>query len=590
MKTFQLTSLKGIDDATPDGLSDAPKDLLRLKPFRGGYTVFNDTLATLVSFGSNRAALVGYDPLGLASLMGGNSPNNPTLFDGVAISSVAGDSAGYPYHVPGAGYFDEKGKYIVKTRSGGFLNQGSALGSVAKTFSTTGGALSKDTAYFPLWLTYILTPGGKTLIALGGGAEIIPGGVEPNEYTVTYTLTSPAANVIHEVYIVSGGVAYLAGALTPDKTSITVSELPIGAVLPLHEGTAAIARAAFRGGIATIYKNRVWGVPNTEASAFAIGPDPMKEVFANLQKGLIYSELGTTNLMLANNYLANLLPGSSQITGLVGTDEGLLVFGENDCVRVYGDPALAGSRVENFGVEPYPVVVGHDPRGAFFDGFWMPPARLGNTVFTVWRGEVYAVGGGQARNLSEGLAVSFRQVVAEALSEQIVAFGDDAATASVYRYDLKSGAWFRGQGLTAGYSRLLPGPIGKPIRYHAFPFSGSGSISSVGETGTPSAAIYQSPALDMGDPHAVKSLHRIELPYTGDATGISAEMTVTPDADTLSAFSVTGVLRHESFVFHMPRGKTFRTLTFSVTFSRAGLALTLRAPFTVFYTDRYRRY
>lgn len=154
------------------------------------------------------------------------------------------------------------------------------------------------------------------------------------------------------------------------------------------------------------HRGRVWGYPKETWPAYAnaiwqstgtLGV-PAKRfaeyLMANARTTIVYSTLRYINLVPATNYVSSIFPSEHPDpddlapTGLVAVPDGVVATTRTASVLVYGDPTLAGGRIENFGIRLYTAIVGHDSV--------QPPVAYAGALYMVSKGRIARVmSGGQ---------------------------------------------------------------------------------------------------------------------------------------------------------------------------------------------------
>lgn len=362
-------------------------------------------------------------------------------------------------------------------------------------------------------------------------SAVTPGDVEEAEED------SPLAEV----------VPIFAFSLTPSTSAASrvVPANPVGRIL--GSGDAVMA-AAFAGDAeAVVHNGRVWAVLSQEESLYRVADDRGSAEAANLRAGVAigYSDVGYINLMRQLSYVQLIPAQSDEFVGMVSTPSGLLAFFENETYLIAGDPALG-----NLQVELYPDIVGADPGTRI--------TKMGGVVFCIWKGDVYALAGGQAQAVSRPAYLfedRFVDVVAEPCQKCLVA---RTATGRTFRYFIEFQQWFENTITAYDYALPSPSDCEANTRY----VDSSDRVQSVRRDGTPATPYITYKGIDYGDKNRVDAAYGMLVPVSGDfdfpdgRPELRYKILETDDEvdDPLSASSVLGYREEDTWRFYLPRG------------------------------------
>ena len=155
------------------------------------------------------------------------------------------------------------------------------------------------------------------------------------------------------------------------------------------------------------------------------------------RKTIVYSSVNSINRGVSGNLISLTGSASNEITALMSTPAGLLIFMENETWLLSGDPDdYSASSVQRFS-----GTLGCDQN--------IIPARLGGVIFPIYKGELYMISLGMGdvdfgtgvENIGRAVWLRedpFVQVVAEPQSNMLVA---RTFSGRVYRYDSVTKFW-----------------------------------------------------------------------------------------------------------------------------------------------------
>ena len=429
--------------------------------------------------------------------------------------------------------------------------------------------------YEIIWLATVPTKAGKVVVASGTWKMAIRGG-GTGLVSVT-TPEAPAAldgSLRYEFYFryapeeedeatgqfivgdITGREYILSAVVDEGVTEEEIYYPEIGRTLPDvgNVGTSAV------NGVAAYHQDRIWYKPSAiEAQyAFLRGEAAIDSLARPMTVG--FTELEYLNLVGESFYL-HLPPGNStEITGMVSSPSGLMVFGDNDAYLISGDPAIPNS----LNVEPFPDSVGCD------QGF--EPATLAGLVFVVWRNRLYALDGAQAQNISWGVLdrqSAILNIATDAATNTIAVQTTDA----VLHYDLEKGEWYQSEYMgtynsrTAFHAnaRLLPSPEGMCF----FLYDTIGAIATYDTAGAPSAqpSIIEWRGIDAGDSLRRDYWRYVRIPvdvesadFEIDESSVAATLywrtrPEQPAVETMNAsYAADGHILNGELVFQIPWG------------------------------------
>lgn len=145
---------------------------------------------------------------------------------------------------------------------------------------------------------------------------------------------------------------------------------------------------------------------------------------------IAFTEIGYVNLFTANNTIPIGINQSEAIQGIAQIPQGLVVLADNEAFVVSGDDST-----DNLRITTHPETIGLDPGAT--------PAAISGAVFTVWKGQIWAI--------TEQRPASVSRVVYDPQNpvRQIVAYPDKRSLLArhenglVLQYELDNGFWFR---------------------------------------------------------------------------------------------------------------------------------------------------
>lgn len=172
--------------------------------------------------------------------------------------------------------------------------------------------------------------------------------------------------------------------LEPDEDYI-FDEIPISKTTAIGvDGTIGIC--SFRSSFSALRNGRLWGLLS-EIETDYLWVDPEVEMQDFIEPNAVgFTERGYLNVMGINNTKGLGLNASSSITALAPSPNGLLAFADNETFLIAGDV------LTQMTAEVYPDIGGCDVD--------VIPAILGGVIFSIWKGELYAVRQGRFDNAS----------------------------------------------------------------------------------------------------------------------------------------------------------------------------------------------
>jgi hypothetical protein len=529
-QTLLIDQLGGVVTALPDGAMapDVARNVLLDR--RGGYIALGATVAQATSFSAN---LIGYDDGGLASFV--DASGNLGLYDGgayqsggvLATSPIAGEAL---THIDGFGGYYSSNQFLGRSLSGDLVEAVAA--DVPTTSEATSGGALPDEYYQTLTFAFVRTAKGNLVQSLGNALgdthDFTAEAGDDNSITVNAPAIIAGGSSDYRLQVLirrSGNTTTnMANAQWTEAGSIAAGESLIINEFPIAPtwGTT-FWTSGFRNSVMANHQQRTWGVLTADSDRLVelpqskgFVPSAFKTADLSTPLTLMWSRKGWMNVWDFTNWLRISATSSSEITGLVSSPAGLLVFCQHETFLVQGDPDDASG----FGITLLSGVAGHD-------GGTFPPSRVGGSVFSVTEGRVM----GQALNvpdLNQSARVTelsepvydrddpFVQVVVEPVTETILALTEGS---KVYRFDPKLGQWADdayGAGGVSGFMDtirfLLPNSDLTGVRYCA---GSGGTITKV-------TTVNRSPTgfddvvltfknLDMGDRNRLKVFRRIEM-------------------------------------------------------------------------------
>ena len=378
------------------------------------------------------------------------------------------------------------------------LRQGSALGLEAGDYTV-------------FHLATLPTRAGDLVVDLGR-RKVVFSGSTGNTITVTapsvadiqaeadWTVPSEVAEkvrfdvyLMHETTEIEDPVAVFAARLEPDETKM-IDRLPrTGRVLGVE---GFIATIAFDSTFTITHNERVWGILAKDPLRFhmTIEDEFLEAISAPGGVVLGYSETGYVNLMRADNYLTIIPTQSSRLNGLLSIPGSILALFDNEALSIQGDPALDGLRTD-----PFPDMLGCDVDTL--------PARQGGIGFAIFKGEVYAITGGGAENVSAAVwrpDDPFEQVIpchscpsAEVHSGKLAFIEARTRAGSVMSFDASRDFWYTPSvSATLEPDMLLLPHIDKDGTRYSRPEQDVMFLTGAGDPETPVIDYYQ---VDFGE-------------------------------------------------------------------------------------------
>lgn len=292
---------------------------------------------------------------------------------------------------------------------------------------------------------------------------------------------------------------------------------------------------------------------------------------------IVYSDIGYVNFASSiDQFLQLELNASDEITALVSTPAGLLVFANNETFLVRGDP----SNLQSFAAQRFSATIGCD------DG--VRPARLGGNVFTIWKGRLYSMllGMGDVdfgSNFADiGAPVynpedPFVQVVGEPRTRQIVVRTE---AGRILRYSSDVGQWFNDVFDNAGVEFLLPNADDRGSRFLL-----ETDLRTVQNKGDSPYVQWEN--VDLGNKGLRKQWRRIYA-YFGDDYG--GAPTLEYDIGSNSG-TITGSEEGTGwFTFTLPNGLVNeKAARLRITMAGAAFGDEFEPPVIVEFVDRYSR-
>lgn len=281
---------------------------------------------------------------------------------------------------------------------------------------------------------------------------------------------------------------------------------------------------------------------------------------------IFWSDTGSPQISISPGYIPEPEPGT---TALVSHPGGLTIFSANNAYLLSGDP---GS-VQTVSVEKYPSPVGCDAG--------VRPAVWGSSIFTIWKGRLFMVSGGQVEEV--GLPVwlnsdPFIQVAVDPPNNDIVV---RTAGSKIYRFDPERRSW--SNNVISGDYKLLPNPNGLYYLYQE-PVEGLGSIYLIDRIGAGTTPILKYGPLDLGLGQHDKQFRRVYF----STDGYTGTPTLDVDVDGQTATISGQNLGQGRFEFVLP-GYVGRYITMTFNFVGAAITSVIRPPIEIEYIPR-RRY
>lgn len=521
MLTFALDQREGIDRHSIDGY--APEDVYALIPAQEGGWLAQETLgpAAGANLISNKHPVAGYDQngmIGLANYPGGMTEGLQLLYNGRLYKFNALDP-GLPVFLSGVGFSghapNQEGRYILED---GTIYKGTHYAHASIALFTAGEADLPVGNYKIIELQTVMTTKGKLALnhtkfhsvkvtAENQAIRITRPGLSVDTFTSDFYLAKIVANRPSD-YTYVGSLA--------EGQSLDVMDLPVGNTL--RDGV--FYYNTYRSEVQpTFHNGRTWFVASPHKINWKQGPQAKNFPGNDFAKPntLAYSDYAYVNVVYPNNWEEVSPTQSKRITALVSSADnaygqfgGLLVFCDNEMFVYSGDPEVSGS------LKPFPGEIGCD-EGCL-------PTKMGNIIFLIWKGKVYAISGGQITHISAKLdmvAQRFIQVVVDSATQTLFAKNNRG---DIFQYHVQQGLWTRpplpSHDLTD--VTMLPGYAGNPIgfydRFDGYIRSLNGPRSSEGT--------IRFKYLDFGFPILRKRIRRVRQ-YMERTTSVIKKPTMT---------------------------------------------------------------
>jgi len=306
-------------------------------------------------------------------------------------------------------------------------------------------------------------------------------------------------------------------------------------------------------------------------------PEVLAGPSINANLTVIYSSVGSVNRGTFDNFIVFTALSSSRITALSSTPAGLLVFMENETFLVRGDPAT-----QNLEVQRLSGTIGNDVNNI--------PARIGNVIFPIYQGEIYAVNlgggdvdfGGSLANISQPVWKPddlFVQVVGEALRNHVVAVTNQGR---VFRLDVITQQWLND---TFDEAHDLRYVIGANVsKEYGTRYNVRGYLEVIDpEIIDPPLVKWTN--LDMGDKGLMKLWRRVEV-YTNGSSGSPVLRWAARGNNGVVSGIDQGAGR---WIFTMPRGVVDVKADLEFEFVGAGSGFSFEPPVVIEFAPRYRQ-
>lgn len=440
--------------------------------------------------------------------------------------------------------------------------------------------------------------------------------------------------------MVLAGMVSLSGA-GAQAEEFLVLDLPLGEAMPnltsghlmYPNGTAGFSPAVVQHG-GRLYGISPGSIVESKGPVVGLGTGETVGQQAALRalppnRAVVYSAgLTVANFAGDTGFFQPKLTSSDEITALVSSPAGLLVFGDNETLVARGDPGN-----QDFSVTVLSGSIGCDAG--------VKPAVLGGVVFTIHRGRLWAIRlgpgvegvtdlltdlssemvqperyeatGGSPASFTRG---GFAQVWADTLNQQLIVAADGWAEDVLggseghkfWRYDFNSGAWITDP---HPYSPQAEGdgvivvPSSTGARYYRHPGFDEPQVL-LERNGADVTLTYE--GLTLGDEGTRKHFRRIEVYAQGagvtgfwdDGVQDSPEIAwvVYGAADAGSGEFLSGTMTgHEvepnHWVFTFPSGTVGNRLDFTLTghwaAADAAAAAYIDSPIVIEFQPRYRR-
>lgn len=358
-----------------------------------------------------------------------------------------------------------------------------------------------------------------------------------------------------------------------DKTEDIIDKLPIGRLLG-DEGAALLV--ALGEGETVMHRERVWGVfSDVESNYLKSDPDVSIEASQVVSGTAIgYTDIGYANLARPGNYLP-IAPGdSTQFVGMVSTPSGLLVFFDNEVHLISGDPNDG-----SLATELYPDVIGADPGTR--------PTRLGGVAFSIWKGNIYALAGGQAQKLSQPAYMpddKFVEVIPEPASRSLIA---RTQSGQVFRYVLDFQFWANNTHTGEFLDYMLPHADSFGARYIS-----SGAVSRLVKDEDPLTPEMVWLDIDLGDKSRVDAVYGLRVTiknYNPDSNGRPRLYYSVNSGESIQTDFVYGSQYEEEFIFRLPRGRKARLFDLRLVITDATYSIAVEPHIKILYVPGTRK-
>jgi hypothetical protein len=602
-----ISELVGMDRNSAEGTTAAPRSISNLEPsVLGGYQVRGVQRRVGSTDYNAMSRFFGADHKGYASF-GSDTTSPPTVRirrgndnESSASGTVVQAAYNHGVHLPNAGFYGHFDNFLLYD-SASTLHT-SRNGIYPNATSGTGGAL--EVGDYALYMVlYLKTSEGRlALMALRqffsfttAGEKINIGfsATPPGTYSIDVFMSQklPKSYLFFtgkNVEFFYGGTADASG-----NSSISFDDVPIGPPLALFgfglPYVVPLSRADGLRPLAT-HRGRTYFVPNSDTTdaylhykgANDIGAPSIwggssykatAKIFNQLT--LAWTEQNTLNLF---NYLTSYqsvsAKNSTAITGLSSTQDGLLIFCQNETFLMRGDPSfIAAGRFEDFNIQPlFPIGCDEQVR----------PGELGPLVFCIWKGEVYQVSAAGYENISQPVfdrTDRFTQVVGEVERNCIVCRAESGRTFYYYPDDR---FWGEGPG---GVKWMLPDPsVNGGTRYVTngelgLLFFQMPRVFTGATTVTPTVTWE----VDMGVKFMRKELAYVRVAVNQDFKGTMA-LTYRPDRGATK--TVIGRRKGDEVLFPITLGSVGRIFTLTFTIQNPWTTDTVEAPLVLEYSPR----
>lgn len=598
-----------MDRNSAEGATAAPRSIVNLEPsamsgyqLRGVIKSADNTI-----FYAGYDALVGYDHKRMASFSYVASTGNNTIritdtLTSASYAATVGSTTvrDVGVHLPNAGFYGYFDNFLVLDSTD--TARTSRGGIYPNATSGTGGALEVGD-YAVFMVMYLKTKEGRVaLMALrqffsfttaGAAIDIGFSAAPPSTYSIDVFVSQKLPKSY--LYFLSKNIEYFYGgtADASGNSSISFDDVPIGPplalfgfgvpyVVPLSRGSGLRPLATHRGRTYFVPDNdtsnaylhnklptntgepNIWGSSSYKATAKTFNP-----------LTLAWTEQNTLNLFnYLTSYQAVSAKNSTAITGLSSTQEGLLIFCQNETFLMRGDPSfIAAGRFADFNIQPlFPI--GCDEK--------VQPGELGPLVFAIWKGEVYQLSTAGYENISAPVfdrLDPFIQVVGEVERNCIICKAESGRTFYYYPDDR-----FWGEGLSAvkwlvpsttadgGTRYVVQNLVG--LRYMQMP------RFSPGTTNTTCRMVWE---VDMGVKFMRKELAYVRVAVNQNFKG-TMSLTYRPDRGAFK--TVTGRRKGDEMLFPIRLGSVGRIFTLDFAITGPWATDTVEAPLVLEFSPR----